>query len=431
MNKENFSGFYKKEIKERQEILAKEFSLTDEEKTLLGKEGPLPFEVANRMIENVIGTFPLPLGIATNFVIDGKEYIIPFAIEEPSVVAAASNAAKLSNGFETSCDESIMIGQLQLIDLKDPLQAQKNILAKKKEILEMAEAVDPILVKFGGGPRDLNVNILETQRGKMVEVQLLVNVGDAMGANAINTMLEKITGKVEEISGGKHVARIISNLAIYRRAQSKTTWTKEVLEESTKGTMKGEEVIERILDLYELAKATPFRAATHNKGIMNGIDAVVIATGNDFRAIEAGAHAFAGYEGEYTPLTKYYKDKNGNLVGEIDIPLALGLVGGAVKVHPVAKLGVKILGIQKADELARVIASVGLAQNFAALRAIATTGIQAGHMKLHAKNIAVQAGAKTGEIDKVAAAMIEAKDVSQLKAESVLKELRTQGSRAS
>jgi len=424
MDKEAFSGFYKKEIKERQEILSKEFNLNEEDKKLLSNEGSLPFEVADRMIENVIGTFPLPLGIATNFNIDGKDYIIPFAIEEPSVVAAASNAAKLSSGFETSCDEPIMIGQLQLIDLKDVVQAKKDILTKRKEILEEAEKVDPILVKFGGGPRDLNVNILDTSRGKMLEIQLLVNVGDAMGANAINTMLEKITGKVEEISGGKHIARIISNLAIYRRAQSKTTWTKEVLEESTKGTMKGEEVIERILDLYEFAKATPFRAATHNKGIMNGIDAVVIATGNDFRAVEAGAHAFAGYEGEYTPLTKYSKDAKGNLVGEIDLPLALGLVGGAVKVHPVAQLGVKILGVKKADELARIIASVGLAQNFAALRAIATTGIQAGHMKLHAKNLAAQAGAQKEEIAVVAAKMIEAKDVSQAKAEEILKGLR-------
>ena len=258
----------------------------------------------------------------------------------------------------------------------------------------------------------------------MIEVQLLVNVGDAMGANAINTMLERITGTIEEVSGGEHIARIISNLAIYRRTQAKTIWTKEKLEASTKGEMNGEELIERILDLYELAVATPFRAATHNKGIMNGIDAVVIATGNDFRAIEAGAHAFAGYEGEYSPLTKYYKDKDGNLVGEIDIPLALGLVGGAVKVHPLAQLGVKILGIKKANGLASIIASVGLAQNLAALRAIASTGIQTGHMKLHAKNIASQAGATEDEIRVVAQKMIESKDVSQISAENILKELR-------
>jgi hydroxymethylglutaryl-CoA reductase len=424
MNKEKFSGFYKKSVDERQDIFAEEFSLTDEEKSLLKKEGPLPFEIADRMIENVVGTFPLPLGLATNFVIDGKDYIIPLAIEEPSVIAAASNGAKLSTGFTTSVDESIMIGQLQLIDLEDAEKSKQKILENKDEILKAAEAVDPILVKFGGGPRDIKVNVLDTPRGKMIEMQLLVNVGDAMGANAINTMLERITDKVEEISGGKHVARILSNLAIYRRAQSKTVWTKQSIEESTKGTMKGEEVIERILDLYELAKATPFRAATHNKGIMNGIDAVVIATGNDFRAIEAGAHAFAAFKGKYSPLTKYYKDEEGNLVGEIDIPLALGLVGGAIKVHPVAKLNARILGLKKVSDLSSIIASVGLAQNFAALKAIATTGIQSGHMKLHAKNIAVQAGAMGDEIALVAQKMVEAKDVSQASAEKILKELK-------
>ena len=425
MDKKSFEGYYKKTVEERQEILAKEFSLTNEEKLFLEKEGPLPFEIANRMIENVVGTFPLPLGLATNFVINGKEYVIPFAIEEPSVIAAASNAAKLSSGFTTSCDEQIMIGQLQLINLKNVEESKKRILENKEKILLEARKVDPILVKFGGGPRDLIVNILETERGKMIELQLLVNVGDAMGANAINTMLEKITHTIEEISGGTHVARIISNLAVYRRTQSKTIWTKEKIGESTKGVMKGSEVIERILDLYELAKATPFRCATHNKGIMNGIDAVVIATGNDFRAIEAGAHAFACFEGKYSPLTKYYKNENGDLVGEIDIPLALGLVGGAIKVHPVAQLSAKILGLKKVTDLASIIASVGLAQNFAALRAIATTGIQSGHMKLHAKNIAVGAGAKGKEIDLIAQKMIELKEVNQASAEKILSEIKS------
>ncbi|MDD4250855.1 MAG: hydroxymethylglutaryl-CoA reductase, degradative [Candidatus ainarchaeum sp.] len=424
MNKKSFEGYYKKSIKERQEILSKELLLTNEEQKLLEKESSLSFDIADRMIENVIGTFPLPLGLATNFVIDEKEYVIPFAIEEPSVIAAASNAAKLSNGFITENDEQIMIGQLQLINLENACESKKKILENKEKILKEVEKVDPILVKFGGGPRDLKVNILDTPRGKMIEVQLLVNVGDAMGANAINTMLEKITSVIEEISGGKHVARIISNLAIYRRTQSKTIWTKEKLEESVKGTMKGEEIIERILDLYEFAVATPFRCATHNKGIMNGIDSVVIATGNDFRAIEAGAHAYASYKGKYSPLTKYYKNSNGDLVGEIDIPLALGLVGGAIKVHPIAKLNAKILGLKKVQDLASVIASVGLAQNFAAMRAIATTGIQSGHMKLHAKNIAVQAGAIKEEIELVAQKMIELKEVNQLTAEKIIEEIR-------
>jgi hydroxymethylglutaryl-CoA reductase len=423
LNKKSFEGYYKKSVKERQELLIKEFSLNEEEKRVL-ESGSLSFEIADRMIENVVSTFSLPLGFATNFNVDGKDYVIPFAIEEPSVVAAASNAAKLSNGFVTSVDEQIMIGQLQLTNLDNAEESKKRILENKKIILEEVEKVDPILVKFGGGPRDLIVNILETKRGKMIEIQLLVNVCDAMGANAINTMLEKITQKIEEISQGKAVARIISNLAIYRRAQSKTVWTKEKIEESLKGTMKGEEIIERILDLYELAVATPFRCATHNKGIMNGIDAVVIATGNDFRAIEAGAHSFACYEGKYSPLTKYYKDKAGNLVGEIDIPLALGLVGGAIKVHPVAQLNAKILGLKKVEDLASIVASVGLAQNFAALRAIATQGIQSGHMKLHAKNIAVGAGAKEKEIDLVSKKMIELKEVNQATAEKILEEIR-------
>ncbi len=423
MDKESFSGFYKKEIKERQEIVSKEFELNDIEKALLQKEGPLPFEVANKMIENVIGTFPLPYGLVTNFVIDGKEYVLPFAIEEPSVVAAASNAAKLSSGFETSCDDPIMIGQIQVINVKGE-EAKKAILKERVKLLEFATTIDPILVKFGGGPKDITVEVLKDEKGEMLDIHLLVDVRDAMGANAINTMTEKLAPKIEEITGGKVILKIISNLAIYRRAQAKTTWTKKALEESTKGQFKGEDVVEAILNAYRFACATQFRATTHNKGIMNGIDAVVIATGNDFRAIESGAHSFASYEQKYSPLTKYYKDKEGNLVGEIDIPLALGLVGGATKVHPLAQLSLKILGVKTANELARIIASVGLAQNMAALRALSTEGIQRGHMRLHASNIAVQASANKKEVEIVVAKMIEAKEVNQAKAEAILKEIR-------
>lgn len=447
MNKENFAGFYKKSVAERQRIVSREFALNDSEKTLLTKEGPLQFEVANRLIENVIGTFPLPMGLATNFVIDGKEYIIPFVLEEPSVVAAASNGAKLSTGFTTKADEPIMIGQVQLVS-KNPSEniignsngnsagnpstasngnvtnAALKIVTAKKELLEFLKNVDPILVKFGGGPKDLISTVLKTERGEMIEVQLLVDVRDAMGANAINTMLEKLSPKLEELTGMEARLKIISNLAVYRKASATTVWTKEMLAESTKGEMTGDEIIERILDAYAFALATPFRCATHNKGIMNGIDAVVIATGNDFRAIEAGAHAFASYQRAYAPLTKYYKNKNGDLVGEIELPLALGLVGGATKIHPLAQLSLKILGVKSTQELARIIASVGLAQNFAAVRAIVTAGIQSGHMKLHAKNIAVQAGANEKEIDEVAQKMVEAKEVNQAKAESILKELR-------
>jgi len=424
MNTENFKGFYKKSIAERQDTVAKEFGLNEQELALLKKEGPLSFAVADRMIENVIGTFPLPYGLAPNFNIDGKEYVVPFAIEEPSVVAAASNGAKLSSGFTTSADEAIMIGQIQVVGVKNGAEAAKKIESKKKELLEFLQTVDPVLVRFGGGPRDIKCFALKTTRGDMVDVHILVDVKDAMGANAINTMTEKVFPKIEEITGGKVVLRIISNLAVYRLARAKTTWTKESLTESTKGEVKGEDVVEGILNAYEYATATQFRATTHNKGIMNGIDAVVIATGNDFRAIEAGAHSFASYKRTYQPLTKYYKDKDGNLVGEIELPLALGLVGGATKVHPMAQLSLKILGVKTAQELARIIAAVGLSQNFAALRALSTEGIQRGHMRLHAKNIAVQAGASAEEIDFVAEKMAETKEVNQAKAESLLKELR-------
>ena len=424
MNTEAFKGFYKKTIKERQEIIAKEFNLTDAEVAILTKEGPLPFSVADRMIENVIGTMPLAYGVATNFVIDGKEYIVPFALEEPSVVAAASNAAKLSSGFSASAEEPIMIGLIQIVKCKNSTDSLIKVLAKKKEILDEMTKIDPVLVKFGGGPRDLKGEVLKTPRGEMISLQVLVDVRDAMGANAINTMTEKISPLIEQISGGEVRVRIISNLAIHRKAKARTVWTKESLEASVNGEMKGEEVIERVLDAYEFAVATKFRTATHNKGIMNGIDALTIATGNDFRGVEAGAHSYAAYEKEYSSLTKYYKDAKGDLVGEIEMPIVLATIGGTMKSNPMAQLSLKILGVKTSMELAKVAASVGLAQNFAALRALATGGIQAGHMKLHAKSLAAQAGAKENEIDLVAQKMIESKEINQLKAEQIITELR-------
>jgi len=424
MNSKSFQGFYKKNIAERQEIVAKEFALNEQEKALLKKEGPLPFAVADRMVENVIGTMPLPYGLATNFVIDGKEYIIPFAIEEPSVVAAASNAAKLSTGFETSADEPVMIGLIQIVKCANATDSLIKILSKKKELLEEMQKIDPILVKFGGGPREIKGEVLKTSRGEMISLQVLVDVRDAMGANAINTMTEKISPKVQEISGGEVRIRIVSNLAIHRKARAKTIWAKEKLEESTNGEMNGEEIVERILDAYEYAVATQFRTATHNKGIMNGVDALTIATGNDFRGVEAGAHSYAAYNHPYQSLTKYYKDEKGNLVGELEMPMVLATIGGTMKSNPMAQLSLKILGIKTSKELARIGAAVGLAQNFAALRALATTGIQAGHMKLHAKSLAVQAGAQENEIDLLAQKMIEAKEINQLKAEQILKEIR-------
>ncbi len=424
MDTEAFKGFYKKSILERQEIVAKEFNLTPEEKNLLAKEGPLPFSIADRMIENVIGTMPLAYGLATNFVIDGKNYIIPFALEEPSVVAAASNAAKLSSGFTTSADEPVMIGLIQIVHCANATDSLIKILSKKAELFEEIIKIDPILVKFGGGPRDLKGEVLKTSRGEMISLHLLVDVRDAMGANAINTMTEKISPMIEQISGGEVRLRIISNLAIHRKARAKTIWTKDILEKSMESTMKGEEIIERILDAYEFAVATPFRCATHNKGIMNGVDALAIATGNDFRGVEAGAHSFASFEHEYRSLTKYYKNENGDLVGEIEMPMVLATIGGTMKSNPMAQLSLKILGIKTASELARIGVSVGLAQNFAALRALATTGIQAGHMKLHAKSLAAQSGAKDDEVDIVAQKMILAKTINQLAAEEIIKQLR-------
>jgi hydroxymethylglutaryl-CoA reductase len=371
------------------------------------------------MIENVIGTMPLPLGVAVNFVINGKEVLIPMAIEEPSVVAAASNAAKMARdagGFEAHTTEPVMIGQIQLVDVPDPSTAKERILEMKNELLEFCNAKDPVLVKFGGGARDVEVRVLDTLQGPMVIVHLLVDCRDAMGANAVNTMAEAAAPLLEEATGGRAYLRIISNLADRRLARARATFSKEAIG--------GDEVVEGILQAYAFAAADPYRSATHNKGIMNGIDAVVIATGNDWRAIESGAHAYAARDGHYSPLTTYERDANGDLVGSIEVPLAVGLVGGATAVHPTAKANVKLLGVKTAQELAQIIAAVGLAQNFAALRALATEGIQRGHMSLHARNIAVTVGATLDEVDEVVRRLIEEKAVRMDRAEAILKEMR-------
>ena len=411
MKTSKISKFYEKPLGERIGILKEFGDLTDEEVSQLQKFGALEFETANRMIENVYSTFALPLGIATNFVINGKEYLVPFALEEPSVVAAASNAAKLSSGFEAKATAPVMIGQIQIVKVKNPKVALKKILAKKKEILESATAVDSTLVKFGGGPRKLEGKVINTKRGKMIVLHLLVDVRDAMGANAVNTMCERISPIVEEISDGETRLKIISNLAVHRTVKAKSVWKKEII---------GQDAVDGVLDAYEFAANDVYRAATHNKGIMNGIDAVVVATGNDFRAIEAGAHAFASLSGKYKPLTKYYKDKGGNLAGEIELPMAVGLVGGATKTHPIAKINVKLLGVKTASELAEVIASVGLAQNFAALKALGTEGIQRGHMRLHAKNIAVTAGASGERVEEIAARMVSERNISVSRAKEIM-----------
>jgi hydroxymethylglutaryl-CoA reductase len=424
----DISGFHSLSPKKRLEIVRDFAGLTPEEAKALSKLGSLDENTADMMIENVVGTTELPFGIATNFLINGKDYLIPMVIEEPSVVAAASYAAKLARpagGFTATSTDPVMIGQVQLVNVKNPEKAAKDILAKKKEIIDYANEVDPcVLVKFGGGLRDIETRVIATPAGKMVIVHMLVDCRDAMGANAVNTLAETIAPMFEDISGGKARLRIISNLADRRLARAKAVWKKDVLEQASKGQFKGEDIVNGIIEAWAFAFSDPYRAATHNKGIMNGVDAVVMATGNDWRAVEAGAHAYASSRGRYTSLTKYYKDQNGDLVGEIEIPTAIGLVGGATKTHPVAKVAVKILGVKSANELSEVIASVGLAQNFAALRALATEGIQKGHMRLHARNIAVMAGAEGKDIDIVAGKMVEEKKIRVDRAKEILEEIK-------
>lgn len=408
---EEFSGFYKKSVEERVNVLSKYADLSSSEKELLKKswKGGLGVESADRMIENVVSCFELPFGIATNFKVNEREVVVPMVLEEASVVAAASKAAKLCEGFEAKVPEKqTMIGQIQVVGVKDLDKGKERILKGKKELLEEANACDKTLVGFGGGAFELEVREVEG----MLVLHLLVDVKDAMGANAVNSMCEKIAPKVEELSGGKVYLRILSNLATERIVKCKGVWKKEVL---------GEERIEGILRAYEFAEKDVYRAVTNNKGIMNGVDAVLLATGNDFRAVEAGVHAFASLEGRYRPLTKYYKDREGNLIGEIEFPLAIGIVGGATKTHPFARIALKVMKVEKVEELQEIIAAVGLAQNFAALNALSNEGIQKGHMGLHAKNIAVMAGAKGEEIEKIAEKMSEEGKVSVDYAKELLK----------
>lgn len=398
----NISGFYKLPLKERQDQLAKIFNLGQEEIQLLQTFGYFTPNQIDTLIENVIGSYQLPLGVALNFKINGKDYILPMVIEEPSVVAAASNAAKIARkngGFQSEEVKSIMISQIQITQLKDIASAKKILGKNKEKILKIANEQDPLLNQLGGGALDIEIREIETNKGKMLILHLLVNVLDAMGANVVNTMAEAVTPYIEEISGGKIYLRIVSNLATHRIAKCKAIFDKNLLG--------GEEVVEGILNAYEFALADPFRATTHNKGIMNGIIALTLATGNDTRAIEAGAHAYASLSGQYKPLTKFKSDSEGNLVGEIEIPLALGIVGGMTKIHPMARLALKILGVKSAGELSQIAAALGLAQNVAALRALAAEGIQKGHMVLHSRNIAKTAGVPDNLIEKVAKMLVQ------------------------
>ena len=415
---DEFSGFYKKSIEERLNILKLKFSITDEELSTLKNSGALTLDIADRMLENVIGAIHLPLGVATNFVINKKPVTIPMAVEEPSIIAAASNAAKLTlpDGFTAEADESVMVGQIQIVGVKDPDQALKKIEENKKEIIPIAKEFAKTMEKYGGGVKDLEARILETERGKMLIIEISIDVRDAMGANTINTVLEKLSPHLIELIGGKIRLRILTNLAVKRKARAQAVWKKEKI---------GEKALEGVLDGYAFAKADIYRCATNNKGIMNGMDAVALATGNDWRAVEAGAHTYAAMNGKYAPLVHYEKTKEGDLLGKIELPLSVGTIGGAINTKPTPKIVFKIMEIKTAQELSMIMVCVGLANNFAALKALSTEGIQSGHMKLHARNIAVIAGAKTPEeIYKLSAILSEENNYSVDFAKSKLEELR-------
>ncbi|MHA2007689.1 MAG: hydroxymethylglutaryl-CoA reductase, degradative [Promethearchaeota archaeon] len=414
----DISGFYKLSFEERHKLLAELADLNEEEKELLNTLGYFKPTQIDTLIENVVGSYQLPFGLAFNFKINDKDYIIPMVIEEPSVVAAASNAAKMARihgGFQSAEVKSIMISQIQITQLKDIDGAKKILEENKSNLLKIANEQDPILNELGGGAKNIEIREINTNRGKMVILHLLVDVLDAMGANVVNTMAEAISPHIEELCQGKIYLRIVSNLATHRLARSKATFDKELLG--------GAEVVEGILNAYEFALADPYRATTHNKGIMNGIVALTMATGNDTRAIESGAHAYASLSGKYSPMTKFDLDSEGNLVGEIEVPLALGIIGGMTKIHPMARLALKILNVKSANELSQIGAALGLAQNVAALRALASEGIQKGHMALHSRNIAKVAGVPDDLIEKVARIMVTENKIRVDHAKELLKKI--------
>lgn len=418
MKTSSYSGFYKLSAEERLKEVAEFAALTEEEKEIIRKEASLSLNAADRMVENAIGIMPIPLGVAINFRINDKDYVIPMATEEPSVIAAASNMARLcreNGGFRTSNTGAVMIAQIQAVGIADVYAARLKILENRAQLIEAANAKDPFLISVGGGMKDLEVRIVDTGVEKMVVTHILVDTKDAMGANTVNTMAEALAPIIEALTGGRVYLRILSNLADRRIARARVEIDQEKIG--------GASVVDGILSAYAFAAADPYRAATHNKGIMNGIDAVVLATGNDTRAVEAGAHAYAARTGQYTSLTRWERTAEGNLAGSIEIPMPVGLVGGATKVHPVAQLAVKILGVATAAELGEIIACVGLAQNLGAMRALATEGIQRGHMSLHAKNIAAMAGVPQDLSDAVVKQMVREKAVRVDRAKEIMEEL--------
>lgn len=414
------SGFYKMSIDERLKIVKEFAELSDDDVGLLKKTGRLTLDIADKMIENVVGSFELPYAVAVNFLINGRDYMVPMVIEEPSVVAGASNAAKWcreGGGLISIASEQIMISQIQVVKVPSPHAAVMRILERKKEILDLANSTNDILVKLGGGAKDLEVRVIDSPVGKMVIVHLLVDVRDAMGANIVNTMAEAVAPIVEEASGGKVLLRIVSNLADRRIVRSWVRIPKDVIG--------GEDVVEGIVYAWAFAAADPYRAATHNKGIMNGVIAVALATGQDTRALEAGAHAYAARRGRYESLSTWEKDNNGDLIGYLEIPIAVGTIGGSIRSNPMARLSLKILRVKTAKELAEVMGAVGLAQNLAALRALVTEGIQRGHMKLHARQLALAAGATPEEVDRVVEELVKSGRITLEKAQEILESIRS------
>ncbi len=418
MKDSSISKFFEKSKKERLNIVKKFSSLSDEEIELIENiDGGISFEKADKMIENAIGTFSLPLGIATNFKINGKDYVIPMVIEEPSVIAAASKGAKVARvlgGFEVEADESYSIGQIQMLDVNIS-KAIENITKSTDEILEIANSMSNTLSKIGKGAKEVSCKEIHTPSGEMLIVELLIDVGDAMGANITNTMCEAVSPFIEKITEGRALLRILSNYSTRRIAKAKAVFEKEAVG--------GEDVVNNIILAYQFADNDVFRAVTHNKGIMNGTIAVANATGQDSRAIEAAANAYAASSGKYRSLSKWTKDENGNLVGSLELPLSVGIVGGIANVHPIAKICKKILGVSSAQELACIMTAAGLAQNYSAIKALATEGIQKGHMRLHARNLAAAAGATNEQIDRIVQKMIEENKISLDKAKELLKEI--------
>lgn len=410
-------------LDERRDIVAANSPLDANDFGAWDPATALTLEQADHMIENVVGVLPIPIGFAANFTINGRDVLVPMATEEPSVVAAASNAARIaraSGGFTTSSSAPIMRAQVQIVDVADPQAARLRLFEARDELIAAANAQDPMLVSLGGGVRDIDVQLVEAASQTYVVLHLIVDVRDAMGANAVNTMAEAIAARVGELAQGRPVLRILSNKADLRVARARAVFSAEQLG--------GEEIVDDIVHAAELANADPYRAATHNKGATNGIIAVVLATGNDTRAVEAGIHSHAVREGRYTALTRFEKDASGDLAASLEVPMAVGLVGGATKVHPGAQKAVKMLDVATASELAEVIVAVGLAQNVAGLRVLATEGVQRGHMSLHARNVAVSAGAVTPEeITEVAEKMVSEKAVRAERAAEILGEVRGDG----